>query len=318
VSGADASVGFILSNSGLSTFIDNPGYGYTQDGVATGLDPDLRGVNSFVSSINITNSPKGYRVGTDYPVKIQASNSPAGNASAVMRRTSAANYAVNIVNGGYGFTSVPIVTAPAPDVKTGNIDFVSVSSLGVGYPAGTYRCDVSAPSSGGTIAQVEFVVDSETSQRFNVLDSGNGYLGSATVSVATPFGNVISSITITCQGSYYNNDNATFNLLDANGDGAALSPVVSAGKIVGVSVLSKGYGFGDSPDIVFNVPAVIPATSVPLNTIVKDFNITTASSNAILLTATQKDILMEVFETDGTNEQVVAQATVSLAKRVLE
>ena len=318
VSGADASVGFILSNSGLSTFIDNPGYGYTQDGVATGLDPDLRGLNSFVSSVNITNSPKGYRVGTDYPVKIQASNSPAGNASAVMRRTSAANYAVSIINGGYGFTSVPIVTAPAPDLKTGNIDFVSVSSLGVGYPAGTYRCDVSAPSSGGTVAQVEFVVDSETSQSFNVIDSGNGYLGSATISVVTPVGNVISSITVVCQGNYYNNANSTFVLLDANGDGASLSTVVSAGKIVGVSVLSKGYGFGDSPDIVFDIPAVIPVISVPLNTIVKDFNITTASANAILSTATQKDILMEVFETDGTNEQVIAQATVSLAKRVLE
>jgi hypothetical protein len=48
VSGADASVGFILDSNGLSTFIDNPGYGYTQDGVATGLDPDLRGLNSFV------------------------------------------------------------------------------------------------------------------------------------------------------------------------------------------------------------------------------------------------------------------------------
>ena len=318
ISGANAALGFVLSNNGLSTFIDNGGYGYTQDGIATGLDPDLRASNSFVSSINITNSPKGYRVGADYPVKIQASNSPAGNASAVMRRTSAANYAVNIVNGGYGFTSVPIVTAPAPDLKTGNIDFVSVSSLGVGYPAGTYRCDVSAPSSGGTVAQVEFVVDSETSQSFNVIDSGNGYLGSATVSVVTPVGNVISSITITCQGSYYGGDNATFVLLDANGSGASLVPVVSAGKITGVSVLSKGYGFGDSPDIIFDIPAVIPAISVPLNAIVKDFNITTASANAILSTATQRDILMEVFETDGTNEQVVAQATVSLAKRVLE
>jgi len=318
ISGADASLGFILNNNGLSTFIDNPGYGYTQDSVATGQDPDLRGVNSFVSSINITNSPKGYRVGADYPVKIQASNSPAGNASAVMRRTSAANYAVNIVNGGYGFTSVPIVTAPAPDLKTGNIDFVSVSSLGIGYPNGIYRCDVSAPSSGGTVAQVEFVVDSETSQSFNVIDSGTGYLGSATVSVVTPVGNAISSITITCQGSYYGGDNATFVLLDANGSGAFLAPVVSAGKITGVSVLSKGCGFGDSPDIIFDIPAVIPAISVPLNAIVKDFNITTASANAILSTATQRDILMEVYETDGTNEQVVAQATVSLAKRVLE
>ena len=318
ISGADASVGFILNNNGLSTFIDNSGYGYTQDSVATGRDPDLRGLNSFVSSINITNSPKGYRVGADYPVKIQASNSPAGNASAIMRRTSAANYAVNIVNGGYGFTSVPIVTAPAPDLKTGNIDFVSVSSLGIGYPNGTYRCDVSAPSSGGTVAQVEFVVDSEISQSFNVIDSGNGYLGSATVSVVTPVGNVISSITITCQGNYYGGDNATFVLLDANGSGASLVPVVSAGKITGVSVLSKGYGFGDSPDIIFDIPAVIPAISAPLNAIVKDFNITTASANAILSTATQRDILMEVFETDGTNEQVIAQATVSLAKRVLE
>lgn len=318
ISGANAALGFVLGNNGLSTFIDNGGYGYTQDGVATGLDPDLRGSNSFISSINITNSPKGYRVGADYPVKIQASDSPAGNASAIMRRTSPASYVVNVVNGGYGFTSVPIVTAPAPDLKTGNIDFVSVSSLGVGYPAGTYRCDVSAPSSGGVVAEVEFVVNSDTSQSFNVIKSGDGYLNSATVSVVTPIGNVISSVSITCQGSYYGGDNATFVLLDANGSGASLVPVVSAGKITGVSVLSKGYGFGDSPDIIFDIPAVIPAISVPLNAIVKDFNITTASANAILSTATQKDILMEVYETDGTNEQVVAQATVSLAKRVLE
>ena len=318
ISGANAALGFVLSKNGLSTFIDNGGYGYTQDGIATGLDPDLRASNSFISSINITNSPKGYRVGADYPVKIQASNSPAGNASAIMRRTSAASYIVNVVNEGYGFTSVPIVTAPAPDLKTGNIDFVSVSSLGVGYPAGTYRCDVSAPSSGGTVAEIEFVVSSDTSQSFNIINSGDGYLNSATVSVVTPIGNVISSISITCQGSYYNTDNATFVLLDANGSGTSLVPVVSAGKITGVSVLSKGFGFGDSPDIVFNVPEVIPAILAPSNTIVKDFNITTASANAILSTATQRDILMEVYETDGTNEQVVAQATISLAKRVLE
>jgi hypothetical protein len=63
---------------------------------------------------------------------------------------------------------------------------------------------------------------------------------------------------------------------------------------------------------------VTPLSDALQNQVDFDLNITVASANAILSTATQKDILMEVYETDGTNEQVISQATVSLTKRVLE
>jgi len=85
-----------------------------------------------------------------------------------------------------------------------------------------------------------------------------------------------------------------------------------------VNVLNGGYGFTNNPTIVFSTPTAPVVPTIPEHVIQGDISITVASANAILSTSTQKDILMEVYETDGTNEQVVAQATVSLAKRVLE
>jgi hypothetical protein len=106
--------------------------------------------------------------------------------------------------------------------------------------------------------------------------------------------------------------------LDSAGDGAEFSAVISSGTINAVQVLNGGYGFSKNPSIAFSSPIAPPQEFLDENQVKVSFNITAASANAILSTATQKDILMEVFETDGTNEQVVVQATVSLAKRVLE
>ena len=104
-----------------------------------------------------------------------------------------------------------------------------------------------------------------------------------------------------------------------SGTGYSLGEIVlSAGAVQSIQVIDGGRGFGNSPKINFSMPTRPALASYPADVIAAEFNITTASANAILSTSTQKDILMEVYETDGTNEQVISQATVSLAKRVLE
>jgi hypothetical protein len=85
-----------------------------------------------------------------------------------------------------------------------------------------------------------------------------------------------------------------------------------------IPVIYGGYGYSNTPAIQFSAPTEPIPSPLEASFVEGDFNITTASANAILLTANQRDILMEVYETDGTNEQVISQATVSLAKRVLE
>ena len=106
---------------------------------------------------------------------------------------------------------------------------------------------------------------------------------------------------------------------DLSGGGEILgSPIINSGKILGINVRNGGYNFSNNPKITFSSPTAPAVATIPEYVIQGDLNITVASANAILSTASQRDILMEVYETDGTNEQVVAQATVSLAKRVLE
>jgi hypothetical protein len=110
-----------------------------------------------------------------------------------------------------------------------------------------------------------------------------------------------------------------FSINDSTGSGVSLgSPILSGGKIELIPVIFGGYGYSNTPAIQFSAPTEPIPSPLEASFVEGDLNITTASANAILSTATQRDILMEVYETDGTNEQVVAQATVSLAKRVLE
>jgi hypothetical protein len=110
-----------------------------------------------------------------------------------------------------------------------------------------------------------------------------------------------------------------FLINDSTGSGVSLGlPILSSGGIELIPVIAGGYGYSNTPAIQFSAPTEPIPSPLESSFVDGDFNITTASANAILSTSTQKDILMEVYETDGTNEQVVAQATVSLAKRVLK
>lgn len=309
----------IDENGFITTNIENTGFGYSSDLTCVAPDPDLRANSGFVQSLSLTNAPIGYTIGKSYDLTIQPSPQSGGDAQARLIRTDTTRHTIQIIKQGAGYTSAPIVTAPGFDAPNNTIFAVSASNFGVGYAPGSYETLVTTAPIGGKTAIISFTKTGEGDTFFNVSDPGSGYLVAPTVSVATPAGNIIQSISVVCQGSFYNEENIEPQINDASGSGVSLdSPIINSGKLQSIKILDNGFGYGNAPQISFNKP-ILPATLLlQQNQIEGQFNITTASANAILSTSTQKDILLEVFETDGTNEQVVAQATVSLAKRVLE
>ena len=309
----------IDENGFITTNIENTGFGYSSDLTCVAPDPDLRANSGFVQSLSLTNAPIGYTIGKSYDLTIQPSPQSGGDAQARLIRTDTTRHTIQIIKQGAGYTSAPIVTAPGFDAPNNTIFAVSASNFGVGYAPGTYETLVTTAPIGGKTAIISFTKTDDGDTFFNVSDPGSGYLAAPTVSVATPAGNIIQSISVVCQGSFYNDENIEPQINDASGSGVSLdSPIINSGKLQSIKILDNGFGYGNNPQISFNKP-ILPATLLlQQNQVEGQFNITTASASAILSTATQRDILMEVFETDGTNEQVIAQATVSLAKRVLE
>jgi hypothetical protein len=319
VCGGDAQATFLIDDSGnVRTQIQNQGFGYSSIPSVAAKDPDLRSLNGYVGSIQLSNSPEGYVVGREYALTIQQSPTANGTARGVLVKADSSRYDITIVCRGFGYTSAPLITAPAPDKNNGVVNNVSVTTYGKGYSSGTYQCLVTTAPAGGETAEVSFVVNDYKNASFVVNNAGYGYVVAPSISVPTPSGRILSSISITCAGSFYTPSTATFSLVDDTGDGATFKTIVSSGRVIGVQVANPGYGFSDKPIILFSSPVVTPPSDVLQNQVDFDLNITVASANAILSTATQRDILMEVYETDGTNEQVISQATVSLAKRVLE
>ena len=298
--------------------IINAGFGYTSAPTLTAVTP-LGKIGSLVNAV-ITNNPVGYQPDKVYTATVGTSPESGGTAVLEFVILSNGRKSAYFTNSGYGYTSVPAVTAPSPDADNGFITSVAIVTSGLGYAPGSYECNITnTPSTTGRAAQINFVVDENRVASLDVIDIGKGYVTAPIISVVTPSGNVISGITITCQGSYYINSTATFLIDDLSGGGQILgSPIVNSGKILGINVINGGYNFSNNPKLTFSSPTPPAESVIPANQIQGDLNITVASANAILSTSTQKDILMEVYETDGTNEQVISQATVSLAKRVLE
>ena len=313
--GTAANIKLIFEGGVGRAVIFDGGAGYTSAPIVTAPAPNLR--TGMIENAIVTNRPQGYEIGKTYLLETQSSPITGGNCSLSLANTEN-GYVVQIVEGGFGYSSSPIVTAPSPDLPQGVINFIQTTTQGQGYADGTYDCSIQVAPSGGKTLRAVFQKDG-TQGAFNVVEQGYGYTTAPIVSVATPIGNLINGITITCGGTFYQNDSIQFTVNDGTGADAVLNtPSVCGGIVKSILVLNKGYGYSDTPTIVFNAPQAPIPTSLERSQVEGDLNITVASANAILSTSTQKDILMEVYETDGTNEQVVAQATVSLAKRVLE
>jgi len=294
------------------------GFSYTTAPTITAPSPDNDLLGNIIG-LQPTNNPVGYRPDTTYPLVIGSSPRADGGAAGEFTVSSLGVISTRITNAGFGYTTKPSVVAPAPDLEQGTISGVSVSTLGRGFAPGAYPCNITEAPLGGETASVLFNVDGLGVGQFEVGSKGRGYVTRPIVSVPTQSGNIVSGITITCGGSFYEQSTARFQVLDPSGLGASFGePIILSGKINQVPVVARGYGFSANPVIQFSAPTAPVISPLELSSVEGEFNITTASANAILSTATQRDILMEVYETDGTNEQVVAQATVSLAKRVLE
>ena len=313
--GTAANIKLIFENGVGRAVIFDGGAGYTSAPIVTAPAPNLR--TGIIENAIVTNRPQGYEIGKTYLLETQSSPITGGNCSLSLTNTQN-GYVVQIVDGGFGYSSSPIVTAPSPDLPQGVINFIQTTTQGQGYANGTYDCNIQVAPAGGKTLKAVFQKDNAQGA-FNVVEQGYGYTTAPIVSVATPIGNLINGITITCGGSFYQNTSIQFKLNDSTGADAILNtPTICGGIVRSILVQNRGYGYSDAPTIVFQAPELPLPTSLQLSQVEGDLNITTASANVILSTATQRDILMEVYETDGTNEQVVAQAAVSLAKRVLE
>jgi hypothetical protein len=320
--GGVAPIARFLSFAGevIRVNLDSGGYGYVTAPAVQAPLPDFKQSaedKGFISNINLTNNPVGYQNGT-YDLTVGPSPASGGNAI-ISLNVQDESYGFAIQNKGYGYVTAPIIVAPAPNALQGQLASISITTIGRGYAPGSYDCVVDSAPTGGQTAQVRFDSFSRDSGEFIILDQGHGYTSAVSISVPTPQGSIISSITIVCGGSFYTRDTSSFSISDASGTGYSLGEIVlSAGAVQSIQVIDGGRGFGNSPKINFSTPTRPVLPSYPPDVIAADFNITTASANTILSTSTQRDILMEVFETDGTSEQVISQATVSLAKRVLE
>lgn len=308
--------------------INKKGFGYITAPTFTVPTPPIP--SGRVSQIYLNpNSPAavGYTPGKSYDLIVGQSPVSGGTPLAKMIVGNGYIYAQlvdsdgnYIGDSGFGYTTAPIVTAPAPDLPNGFITGVAVSSKGIGYAPGSYQCLVDAPAStAGQVANINLIVDDNLNQSFQITEAGSGYTAAPKIAAVTPAGNIISGITITCQGTYYTKTTATFTIDDTYGAGAIFeSPIVVNGKVLGINILNGGYGFLDNPKITFSAPTQPDEFVINQNQVEADFTITAASANAILTTANQRDVLLEVYETDGTNEQVVVQGVVNLTKRVLE
>jgi len=294
------------------------GFGYLGAPTVTAPAPDSEDIGNLVGLI-LKNSPQGYIPNKQYELEIENSPNIGGSAVASFTISEAGILSASISDAGFGYTSKPVVTAPGPDQRKGIITSAKKTFSGAGYGPGVYKCDVAEAPSGGETAAISLEVTEDGASRFFVESAGFGYVTAPVVTAPLQPGNIIRGITITCQGSFYAPNTATFSIIDSSGFGAvAGTPLLFSGKINNIQILNNGYGYSDTPIIEFGAPTEPVITDIQASQVQGDFNITTASANAILTTANQRDVLLEVYETDGTNEQVVVQGTVNLAKRVLE
>ena len=306
------------AQTGININRSSNGFGYVTAPTVTAPAPDSDNIGKIIGLI-LKNSPKGYIPNKQYSLEIQASPNIAGSCVASFSVSEAGILSTSIQAQGFGYTSKPVVTAPGPDQKQGIVTNAKKTFSGAGYAPGTYKCDVAEAPLSGETAQVSFIVSESGASQFSIDSAGYGYTTAPVVTAPLQPGNIVQSITITCQGSFYAPSTATFSIIDSSGFGAlAGTPLLLSGKINNIQIINGGYGYSDVPVAQFGAPTEPVLTDIEASRVQGDFNITTASANAILTTANQRDILLEVYETDGTNEQVVVQGTVNLAKRVLE
>lgn len=138
-----------------------------------------------------------------------------------------------------------------------------------------------------------------------------------TVSAPTFSGCVITAVTVVCQGYWYSKETATITNLDPTGSGAVITvSEVKNGKITKVQISEGGALFSDNPQIIVSQPTDNPADTPSNFGFKNNLPISSVSAASVLADKESADVLLEVYEVDGANQNVMAQLPVTLTKRV--
>ncbi|MDE2096657.1 MAG: hypothetical protein KGL39_05365, partial [Patescibacteria group bacterium] len=172
--------------------------------------------------------------GTQY-LLISNRNTPndywAWDGSILYQAGTAAPNGVNIVSGGFGYSSNPTATAYGgfgsgmtltPSVSGGKVVELQITNPGTGYEV-------------GDVVQVQF--------------SGGGANNSAVLQANLVSG-VVSGATITAPGSGYTAATAAFS--GGGGSGAAASVTIAGGQVTAITITNPGSGYTTAPGIVIS------------------------------------------------------------------
>lgn len=270
--------------------ITGRGYGYT---TAPGIVVAAPRLADAVRTASLTNTPTGYALGT-YACDVEAPG--AGTSAVINLIVTAGGSGLQVANAGFGYTTPPVITAPAPNL-TGSVQAVSVSCQGAGYttaPTVTFTGDGTgvagtAVLSGGRVVGV------------TITTYGSGYTSAPTVTFAAPTNQGrIQSISVVSGGTNYTTAPAVFF---AGSGGAAATAVIANGTVTSISLSEAGSGYAAAP--------VVTLGASPSRTVYSGvLTVTTAFVNAIL-PSTTVTVQVQATTTVGTSTLLQVPGTVA-------
>lgn len=190
----------------------------------------------------------------------------------VLYRSGTLSPDVTIVDGGFGYTSAPTVTAYggsgsgatfSATVNQGSVVFIQMTNPGSGYEPGDQvqlyitgggadsGAELTAVLAAGTIQSVEITNAGSgyTTGTYALGFSGGGGTGAAgTYTVDSTL--TVVSIAITSNGSGYTGT-PTVTFPSGGGSGASGLAILSAGKVASVSIVHGGTNFTTTPVLTF-------------------------------------------------------------------
>lgn len=200
-----------------------------------------------------------------------------------------------------------------------------------GLPYGTYPVAVSSqPADNGQEASLDIIVTpgdyragSSTVAGNDVVIlrmnwSGAGYASIPTLTPPSASGLILSTVTLTSGGFYYDST-VSVRVVDPTGTGGIVTVgEIASGKIQNIRLVRSGHGYSSAPQLVFGPPQVDPIDSLTENAVRFTLTVTTSAANSILKTSDEVTAQLEIYEENQTEQAVLAQIPVRLAKRVKE
>jgi hypothetical protein len=170
-----ASISAILSGNGeISLTVACAGYGYTS---APTITIDAPNAGNGVRLVSVSTPGVGYSDGTFI---CSVSSAPTGGTTALVNFVkSGTSQSFAIVNPGRGYTSIPSVTVPKPDLG-GQVSAFTVTCKGAGYlvaPA------ITLTGGGGSGAAAEATIDSGSITTISITTGGTGYTSAPAVAI---------------------------------------------------------------------------------------------------------------------------------------